>query len=470
MNKTVVATTAENAEVADSLNQQYMADATVASDSVADNKQKAEADTLANDPHNREYYLAQIPFTEEQVEASNLLIQDGLFHSGIIFKDKLDNLALSERTLNRLLTDFPAYEHNDEALYHLFLLYSRQQRSEQANASLERLISDYPESQWTILLNDSNFVENQRFGVHIEDSIYAATYDAFKGDRYDEVHANSMLSGSRFPLGAHRPKFLFVEGLALLNQGDGKGCTERMQQVVEKYPQSDVAELAGMIIKGVQQGRQLHGGKFDMGDVWSRRASDMASDSTKTDTLRFERETKYVFLLAYLPDSVNQNQLLFEMARYNFSNYLVRNFDIEMDQDANGLCRMLISGFLNYDEARQYARQLYSVDGKLATMLHACRSLIVSEQNLRLLGTTYSYRDYEIFFEKQIEPVEISTRPLLEEPEVIIQEADEAEEEEEGKNGQEPTPQSQEPTDDPIFNEGPVKQQNDFPDFDEDFW
>ena len=471
MNKTVVATTADNAETTDSLTQQDLAsDAAVPSDSVADSKQKAEADTLANDPHNREYYLAQIPFTEEQVEASNLIIQDGLFHSGIIIKDKLDNLALSERTLNRLLTDFPSYEHNDEALYHLFLLYSRQERSEQAHTALERLISDYPESQWTILLNDSNFVENQRFGVHIEDSIYAATYDAFKGDRYDEVRANSMLSESRFPLGAHRPKFLFVEGLALLNQGDSKGCTERMQQVVEKFPQSDVAELAGMIIKGVQQGRQLHGGKFDMGDVWSRRASDMVNDSTLTDTLRFERETKYVFLLAYQPDSVNQNQLLFEMARYNFSNYLVRNFDIEMDQDANGLCRMLISGFLNYDEARQYARQLYAADGQLATMLHACRSLIVSEQNLRLLGTTYSYRDYEIFFEKQIEPVEISKRPLLEEPEVIIQEADETGEDDEGKKDQEPTPQNQEPTDDPIFNNNPVKQQNDFPDFDEDFW
>ena len=466
LNKTVVATTAEGIENADSLeNAENLAeDNTVASDSVAGQKAEA-ADTLANDPHNREYYLAQIPFTEEQVEASNLLIQDGLFHSGIIFKDKLDNLPLCERTLNRLLTEFPAYEHNDEALYHLFLLYSRQQRSEMADSSLARLVSDYPESQWTILLNDSNFVENQRFGVHIEDSIYAATYDAFKGDRYDEVHANALLSENRFPLGDHRPKFLFVEGLALLNQGDAKGCTERMQQVVEKYPQSDVSELAGMIIKGVQQGRQLHGGKFDMDDVWSRRSGDMASDSTKTDTLHFERETKYIFLLAYQPDSVNQNQLLFEMAKYNFSNYLVRNFDIELDQDANGLCRMLISGFLNYDEARQYARQLYTVNGQLATLLHACRSLIVSEQNLRLLGTTYSYRDYEIFFEKQIAPVEISTRPLLEEPEVIIQQEDE-----EDKKGQEPKPESQTPTDDPIFNDGPVQQQNDFPDFDEDFW
>ena len=466
MNKTVVAMTTDNPEMPDSLeNVENLADdATVASDSVAGQKWEV-PDTLANDPHNREYYLAQIPFTEEQIEASNLLIMDGLFHSGIIFKDKLDNLTLSEKTLSRLLTQYPTFEHNDEALYHLFLLYSRQQRQEQADSSLARLQSDYPESQWTILLSDSNFVENQRFGVHIEDSIYAATYDAFKGDRYDEVSANARLSETRFPLGAHRPKFLFVEGMALLNQGDAKGCTERMQQVVEKYPQSEVSELAGMIIKGVQQGRQLHGGKFDMGDVWSRRAIDMASDSTRTDTLRFERDTKYVFLLAYQLDSVNQNQLLFEMAKHNFSNYLVRNFDIVTDQDANGLCRMLISGFLNYDEARQYARGLHNANGQLSTLLRACRHLIVSEDNLRLLGTSYSYRDYELFFEKQIEPVEISTRSLLEE--IIIQPEDEDSEDD---KSQEPKAESQEPTDDPIFNNGPVQQQNNFPDFDEDFW
>ena len=128
---------------------------------------------------------------------------------------------------------------------------------------------------------------------------------------------------------------------------------------------------------------------------------------------------------------------------------------------------MLISGFLNYDEARQYARQLHTVDGQLATLLRACRHLIVSEDNLRLLGTSYSYHDYELFFEKQIEPVEISTRPLLKEPEVIIQEGDE---EDNSGNGQKPKSENQEPADDPIFNDGPVQQQNNFPDFDEDFW
>ena len=406
-----------------------------------DNQEKKEqTDSAAtNDPHQREYYLAQIPFTEEQLAASDNLIKDGLFHAGIIFKDKLDNLKLSRKYLERLTTQYADYEHNDEALYHLFLLFSRQGNKQMADLCVEKLKQDFPESEWTILLSDPYFAENQRFGVHLEDSLYAATYNAFKENKYQEVKTNTQLSESRFPLGQHRPKFLFIEGLSLLNEGDFAQCTERMKQVVEKYPQSEVSELAGMIIRGVQQGKQLTGGKFDLGDVWNLRDADrMAQDSAHMDTLSIELNVKHVFLLAYQPDSVNQNQLLYEMAKHNVSNYLVRNFEIVTDQDQHGLSRMLISGFLSYDEARQYARQLYSAGGMLAELLKHCRSLIVSEQNLPLLGTAFSYADYELFFEKQLAPIKISKEPLLEEPEMIIQKEEEddqeAEDEEDSEN------------------------------------
>ena len=430
--------------------------------------EEAVADSAAQDPHKREYYLAQIPFTEEQLAASNGLLMDGLFHGGIIFKDKLDNLRQCEKLLTRLTTTFPDYENNDEALYHLFLLYSRLGRTTEANRCVAMLQASYPESQWTVLLSDPNFVENQRFGIHIEDSLYAATYDAFKANRHGEVKFNAHLSESRFPLGQHRPKFLFVEGLSLLNDGDTKGCIERMQQVVDQHPQSEVSELAGMIIRGVQQGRQLYGGKFDMDDVWSRRSVDFANgDSAQVDTLVFERNVSYVFLLAYQPDSINQNQLLYEMAKYNFSNFLVRNFDIVTDQDAQGLCRMIISGFLSYDEARQYARQLHQAEGALADLLKSCRHLIISEPNFRLLGTAYSYRDYEVFYEQQIEPVEISKQPLLEEPESITTEEDE-DDLPPAENGQ---PTNNNTDDDDLFNNAPKQQNTNVDDiFDDDFW
>ena len=416
VNQTVVGMPAqENQEIADSLGTLQSLEMTDSLSSIADSLANLKNDSAANDPHKREYYLLQIPFTEDQVAESNLIIQDGLFHAGIIFKDKLENLRLAEKQLLRLTNNFPEFEKMDEVWYHLYLLYARMGRTETADNCLSHLTSEHPESQWAILLNDPYFEENARFGQHIEDSLYAATYEAFKADRYEEVKGNAHVSAERFPLGENRPKFLFVHGLSLLNEGDAKGCLEQMKTVVEKYPKSEVTEMAGMIVKGVQEGRPLHGGKFDLGDVWSRRDVAMAVDSASTDTLSAERNTDFLFIIAYEADSVNENQLLFEMARYNFTNFMVRNFELEIEKEGV-VHRMLVGGFMNYDEALQYARRLHG-DEAMRTHLRHARSLIISRRNLKLIGTHFSYNDYDEFYEKTFAPLNISDEQLLTIPE-----------------------------------------------------
>ena len=72
------------------------------------------SDSAQNNPHKREYYLKDIPFTEEQITASNKILQDALYHCGIIFKDKLDNLTLSEKALRRITDNYSDYEHLDD--------------------------------------------------------------------------------------------------------------------------------------------------------------------------------------------------------------------------------------------------------------------------------------------------------------------------------------------------------------------
>ena len=371
-----------------------------------------------NDPHKREYYMEQIPFTEDKVAESNNIIKDGLFNAGVIFKDKLDNLPLGEKHLRRLTDSFPEYEKNDEAFYHLYLLYSRRNDKARATQFLDKLKTDYPESQWTVLLSDPYYEENARIGVHLEDSLYAATYAAFKADRLDEVKSNTEISASRFPLGDNRDKFIFIGGLSKLNAGDASGCLADMEDMVKKFPKSRLAEMAGMIINGVKAGRKLHGGKFDIGDVWAQRSVVM-SDSDSIAARRFlaERDVNFSFVVAYHPDSLQENRLLFELARFNFTNFIVRNFDIVIDE-LNGLHLMKVSGFRNYDEALQYARQLYA-NAAVSTLTHKGRALVISDSNLELLGTQYSFNDYDKFYDEHFMPLRISTVRLLMEPESI---------------------------------------------------
>ncbi len=375
----------------------------------------AKMDSAVNDPHKREYYLAQIPFTDEEKEASNLIIMDGLYNSGVIFKDKLEKLNLSEKQFNRLLTQYPTYEGMDNAYYHLFLLYSRMGMPQVAEGYIARLKAEYPESQWTALLSDPYFADNQRFGIHIEDSLYAATYDAFKDDRFSEIRANVKLSSERFPLGFNRDKFIFIGGLSKLNSGDADGCLEDMNIVVRDFPQSKVAEMAGMIVNGVKQGRQLRGGRFDIDDVWARRQVFLnEEDSLVEREFSPEVDTEFYFMIAYEPDSVDGNKLLYQLAKFNFTNYLVRNFDIEIDRQ-EGLTALLIGGFNSYYEAREYAQE-FSHQENIRQILGQSRMYIISRENLALLGTRFSFDDYDEFFSTTFEPLRTTQQQLLFEP------------------------------------------------------
>ena len=429
VNKTVVAMTGDDDELSEQ-QRDSIASAEAAADSLAQI-----ADSAQNDPHRREYYLAQIPFSEEQIAASNKTIEDGLFNSGVIFKDKLDNLTLAEKQLRRLTDNYPDCEQLADAYYHLYLLYMRRHEPQIAESYVDRLKKEYPDNEWTTLLSDPHYVENARFGIAVEDSLYASTYDAFKAGRYNDVTANVKVSDERFPLGANRDKFIFIGGLGKLNNGDADGCLADMKTVVEKYPQSGVAQMAGMIVNGVKQGRQLHGGKFDIAGMWDRRSVVLRdSDSTAVKELSTDRNAAFVYTIVYAPDSVDENRLLFELARYNFTSYLVRNFDIAIE-DADGMHRMTVSGFRNYDEALQYARQLHSQTA-VTRLMGKSRSLIISETNLPLLGRQYSYADYAKFYDKHFAPLKTTSEPLLSEPDTVVPSPKQRNDEQQDNNGQ----------------------------------
>lgn len=399
-------------------------------------KEEKEADDASQDPHKREYYLAQIPFTEEQKQQSDDLLKPALLEAGIIMKDEMDNISGSCKYLERLLKSWPEFERNDETCYHLFLAYSRQGKNAKASEIVETLKKNHPESPYTKLLSNPHYLEDSRWGEHIEDSIYTATYEAFKKGDSQKVKANMTISDERFEQGENRAKFLFIGALTMLKEGDTQKCVDMMTEVVEKHPTSEVAEMAGMIVKGVKEGKALQTGGFDLGDVWSRRALTAKSDSTAADTLSLELNTPHVVMLAFRTDSVNSNQMLYELAKYNFTNFLVRNFDINVEGE-EGITRMTVSGFRSWEEATEYRKQLSKEFAPLQKPSSGVRLFVVSEQNLSLLGTSFSFAEYEDFYRQNMEPLAMPEEKLLTEPEEVTTEPaaeNDEEEDEEDEN------------------------------------
>lgn len=409
-NKTVLGDFSDGAE-ADSL----VGDSLAAADSVAvkddDRKlSKAEKDSIkaeeyANDPHRPEYYLKDIPLTEEQKAESDALLVDGLYGSAVIYKDQMENLPLAEKTFKRILIDFPDFSEMNGVYYNMFQLYSREGRRDEAEVYRQRLIEEYADDEHAKLIADPLFEYKGMYGKHIEDSVYAAAYDAFKAGDYSTVISNSQKMASDYPNGANRARFMFLEALSRLEQGDKDHFMSDLKALVEKYPQSSVSELAGLYVKGLKEGRLLHAGSFEMGSIWDRRMSvademdSLALDSAFTQ----EKNCDFVFVVAYEHGSVDENQLLYEMARYNFTSFSVRNFDISI-VPSEGIDMLQVRTFLNYDEAYIYMHRLLN-NADMAYKLDGLKTFIISEDNLKKLMKGLSFSDYFDFYDANFDRV-----------------------------------------------------------------
>lgn len=420
-------------EMSDSM-RTAIADSIAMADSIAEAKERL-ADSLSQDPHHREYYMQQIPFTEEQLAASNEILKDGLYQAGIMEMEKLENFNLAYRTLLRLINDFPDVADKDVIYYYMFLINGRLSNQAEAERFRQLLVSEYPESKYAAMLSNPHYELYARNGKHIEDSLYAATYEAYRMNRYNEVDQNYRLSGRDFPEGAHRAKFMFIQAMSQLYGGQRDSFLVTLKEVIAKYPKEEITEMAQAIMKGINEGRALSDGKYEVSDIWGRRTTVTQNDSTaEAQKLTDEKLCPFVFLLAYPDNSLDENQLLYEMAQYNFTNFVVRNFDMEFVR-ANGITQFQIKGFNNFDEVHIYAQKLYA-DPHMSTLLKGIRSVIISEENLKLLGTVFSYDDYKKFYDEKFAPLKVPEDLRLDESSTIEIRTEDNYPDEENDNGE----------------------------------
>ena len=415
----------ESTQPKDTTTQTPKAAADTASAKKDDKKEKTSDKDKDNEKLTREYYLEQLPKTEEDIEASNKKIMENLHAAGVIEKDELANYALAEKSLTRVYTQYPTYEKMNEVLYQLFLLESQMGNHQLAQQYKNELVQKYSEDKLAKLITDPNYEYDSKYGKHLEDSLYTATYNAFRDGNAAVVLKNAALSKNRFPDGDNRPKFMFLDALSNLAEGHREVFRNELDTLVKAYPKDDITPLAQSMLKGIKEGRIPGSGMYDIGSLWTRRSKGDAAvlDSIElARQLSSERNTDFNVIIAYPTDSVDENQLLYDVARYNFTNFAVRNFELEQTT-AEGLGEMIVKGFTNFDEAHSYAQLLYNTPSVRRHFAHA-KLIIISKANLEKLGTDFSIADYLNFYDKTFAPLKIKPELQLDKQTDIYQSED----------------------------------------------
>lgn len=405
----------------------------------ADSVVSEDSPVSSDDPKTREFYIQQLPFTPEDVEASNVIIVDGLYHMAMIYKDKLEDFSLSIEAFQELDRRFPENQFRLESYYQIYLMALRLGDTALANEYKNKLMTAFPESNYAIAVSDPNYEYNIRMMDSVQDSIYEQTYNRYLAGDTSAVRRSYRDFSVKYPLANLMPKFMFLNALTYVQAGDAEGFKVALKALLDKYPSADVSELAGEMLKGVLRGRSLVQGSIS-GMTWNLRfgvgddGSLSAADSARTFTA--EPNTSYRMMLIYPTGSIDKNQLLFTVAAYNFSNFMVKEFDLEFEE-AGPMSMLHIRGFINLDEIIQYYKMIYGKDGYASILGKSVAVLPISDDNYETLMKGKTLDEYVTFFSEhfnvllpdlvarwnsKMEEVEDETPEEVNEPEIIERE------------------------------------------------
>jgi hypothetical protein len=185
--------------------------------------------------------------------------------------------------------------------------------------------------------------------------------------------------------------------MAKLYSNRSEDALAALEELIKAYPTDSISILATGINTGIKEGRLLHSGIST--SIWERKADGtIRTGSDSIPQFSTSRNEPYYFVLAFPNGSLDEKRLLFEMARYNFSRYMVRNFEMTFETLAE-ITLLEVKEFLNFDEAFLYRKRLYG-NAETARLLEGINAFIISKSNLDLLLQYYTFGDYSKFYDE----------------------------------------------------------------------
>ncbi len=358
-------------------------------------KEEKEREKRAEDPHYPEYYLKQIPKTDDEKTIAHEVIQEGLFNMGIILKDKLEDYGAAASEFERLLVTYPDNIYRLDVYYNMYLMYMRKGDTTLAERYRNMIIGQFPESPQGMAMKDTNYFENIKMMNVRQEQMYADAYDAYLNNDNEKVHAAYEEMMCDFPLSEIMPKFMFLHALAYVTEKEPEKFNATLKELLERYPETDITPLATSYLKQMAQGRKLESGATNMrGMLWDIRLTNDSVSGADAGSVEFDLSTDIpqLLILTYPTDTVSANQLLFDIARHNFTSFVVKDFELEQ-MNFGQLGLLIIKGFENMEELSHY-RKVMKASAQLQ-LPPQVRPIIISAKNFdTLIKQGRSFEEY----------------------------------------------------------------------------
>ena len=360
-------------------------------------------ETTETDNHKPEYYLQQIPKTDEDFWQSNLLIANALYNMVYIYRDKVGDRALSDETFREFCRRFPRDARLVDLYYMQYLTALKEKRDADAEEYRQQILALFPESNEAMIVSQPDYFDRLRHMAAEQDSLYEATYNEYTQSHFAAVKANKAYAEEHYPLSPLMPRFLFLNAIAVAKTDGQDAFVEQLRDMVNRYPESELSAMAKNMLAMMGQGMESQT-DGTMASLQDRRATEQTEEQAQDTVVQFDtdRAQPSQVLLVMPQDEKLLNQILYEVALFNFTQFMIKDFDLKaVPAFAPGQSALQVSGFESMDEAEWYIDMLQKnadfigVFGEKGVQI-----LCITDTNLQLLNTHFTVEEYRAWLKE----------------------------------------------------------------------
>ncbi|MCP4309863.1 MAG: tetratricopeptide repeat protein [Bacteroidetes bacterium] len=342
------------------------------------------------DNKSREFYLATIPLTDSSMGVSNHRLEEALFNMGVIYKENLLDYQEAIDAFEELVDRFPYPEgkYNDRAIYYLYELYNSVQKPGLAESYKGRLLAQYPESHFTKLLTNPNYIKELEEEEMKVVRIYETIYAKYQSGDYQGVILDVDSAVAHNPEDPLVPKFIYIKALsvgALIGKEEMK--TE-LDSLISWHPGTEESIQAQEVIDYMYVAFPVI------------KQADEAKVAEEIYTV-FDPDQEHYFMLA-LQAGENVNQVSFDLLNYNLDNFNEYNLEIERLELTDGYYMLVVQIFTNADGAGRYLEVIQDNSSHILAGIPESnyRMMIISQDNYTTLSGEKVHNPYYLFYLK----------------------------------------------------------------------
>jgi len=359
------------------------------------------------DKYKPEFYLAQLPTTPADVAKSNGMISKALFNMGQLYERKLEDEPMAIKTYEELHRRFGVDSTWIDAYYSLCLLNKKAGKESESERYKILIINSFPSSKYALMLGHPEYAQHQQEIQQKQDSLYEATFVAYTRNEFQTVMSNYKQINASYPFAELMPKFSLLNALSLGKSGDQPGMKSALEELVKKYPQSDVIGMAKDILALMEQGKTV-----TKGSTFGNLAAVQQEVAKQTEVQSIPqftavRDNRHFVLLPVTSDTIDINRITYKIASYNFSHFMLKDFDLTIRRQADGLRFIVVSDFQSFGDAHFYQETL-SEDPSLQKVFNsaAIHPVVISEENLKALQAGQTFSAYLLYYQNTLIPAQ----------------------------------------------------------------